>query len=215
MKLKLRSGTTDKKLRVFIQDSTGAGKTGVLHNHLICKYVAENNLSVQTLTLNNTASFPNHADNSWIEISSSEMPGLYDLCIPDTVISTLKTGSVVIMLRANGSTATGMLPVLMEIELDKIDYQSDSYAKLEASADTIVSGNAVAGTLSTTEMTTNLPSTVDDHYNGRVLIITNGSSTTGLLYQATNITDYDGTTKKLTFTALSAAPSSSTTFIIV
>ena len=214
MKLKIKAGTTQKRIKVFVQDSTGAGKTGVLYNHLTCTYISESATSSQSFTLA-SGSLGVHTSGGWAEVSSANMPGLYELSLPSTLTATTSGASIVLMLRANGSTATGMLPVLVEIELDKIDYQSASYAKLEASADTIVSGSAVSGTLSTTEMTTNLPSTVDDHYNGRVLIITNGSSTTGLLYQATNITDYDGTTKKLTFTALSAAPSSSTTFIIV
>ena len=215
MKLKIKAGTTSKRIKVFVQDSTGAGKTGVTYNHISCTFIKESGTGGGQTILNSTGSLGSYVANTWVEVSSSSLPGLYEYHVPNNLLEDASGASVVIMFRANGSTATGMLPVLVEIELDKIDYQSASYAKLEASADTIVSGSAVSGTLSTTEMTTNLPSTVNDHYNGRVLIITNGSSTTGLLYQATNITDYDGTTKKLTFTALSAAPSSSTTFIIV
>ena len=221
MKLKIKEGTTSKICRLFIQDSTstsGAGLTGLTSttSGIQAHYIREGaSASVQigsTGNLAGTGPFPpiGTYTSGLLTAVSSGMPGVYEFGVPNAAIAA-GAGSVVVMLHG----AANMVPVLIEIELDKIDYQSDSYAKLEASADTIVSGSAVSGTLSTTEMTTNLPSTVDDHYNGRVLIITNGSSTTGLLYQATNITDYDGTTKKLTFTALSAAPSSSTTFIIV
>lgn len=210
MKLKIKAGKQNQKLRVYIQDSTGAGKTGVLHSDLICKYVRDNNLSVQTLTLNNTATFPNHVDNSWVEVSSSDMPGLYELCVPDLVLE--DAGEVLFMLRANGSTATGMIPVLMELELDEIDYRSTSYANLEASAGTIVTGTVSTTSSGTTSLVASaLPSSVDDHYNGRVLIFTSGT----LSAQATNITDYVGSTKTLTFTALSSAPQSGNTFIIV
>lgn len=84
-------------------------------------------------------------------------------------------------------------------------------AKLALSAATIVSGAAAAGTLSTTAMTTNLTESTDDHYNGRIIIWTSGV----LQNQATDITDYNGTTKVLTYTAVTEAPSALDTFIIV
>jgi hypothetical protein len=84
-------------------------------------------------------------------------------------------------------------------------------AKLALSAGTIVSAAAAAGTLSTTEMTTNLTEATDDHYNGRIIIWTSGV----LQNQATDITDYDGATKKLVYTAVTEAPTAADTFIIV
>lgn len=84
-------------------------------------------------------------------------------------------------------------------------------AKLALSANTIVSGAAAAGTLTTTAMTTNLTEATSDHYNGRIIIWTSGV----LQNQATDITDYDGTTKVLTYTAVTEAPSALDTFIIV
>lgn len=84
-------------------------------------------------------------------------------------------------------------------------------AKLALSAGTIVIGAAAAGTLSTTAMTTNLTEATDDHYNGRIVIWTSGV----LINQATDITDYNGTTKTLTFTAVTEAPTAADTFIIV
>ena len=83
--------------------------------------------------------------------------------------------------------------------------------KLKASAETIVIGAAVVGTLSTTQMTTNLTEATDDHYNGRIIIWTSGT----LIQQATDITDYDGATKLLTFTAVTEFPSDGDTFVIV
>jgi len=82
---------------------------------------------------------------------------------------------------------------------------------LEASALTIVVGAAAAGTLSTTQMTTNLTEATNDHYNGRMIIWTSGV----LINQATAITDYDGSTKMLTYTAVTEAPTAGDTFIIV
>ncbi|MCP4712509.1 MAG: hypothetical protein GY869_28120 [Planctomycetes bacterium] len=82
---------------------------------------------------------------------------------------------------------------------------------LEASALIIIVAAAAAGTLSTTQMTTTLTEATDDHYNGRIIIWTSGV----LLGQATEITDYTGATKMLTFTAVTEAPSGGDTFIII
>lgn len=82
---------------------------------------------------------------------------------------------------------------------------------LEASAEVIIVGTAQTGTLSTTQMTTNLTEATDDHYNGRIIIWTSGV----LLGQATDITAYTGATKLFTFTAVTEAPSNGDTFVIV
>lgn len=84
-------------------------------------------------------------------------------------------------------------------------------AKLALSAGTIVSGAAEAGTLSTTQMSTDVSEITDDHFNGRIIIWTSGV----LQNQATDITDYVGTNGVLTFTAVTEAPSAADTFIIV
>lgn len=73
-----------------------------------------------------------------------------------------------------------------------------------------VSGNATATTLTTTTMSTDLTEATDNHYIGRVIVWTTGA----LLNQASRITDYDGTTKTLTFTETTEAPSSGDDFII-
>ena len=88
-------------------------------------------------------------------------------------------------------------------------------AKLAISGGTMVSGSAATGTLSTTEMTTNLTIAVNDQYNGRVLIFAIDTTTAVLRGQATDITDTVTTDGKLTFTALTTAPSNGDTFIIV
>jgi len=82
---------------------------------------------------------------------------------------------------------------------------------LEASTEVLMTGAAIAGTLSTTQMTTDLIEDTDDHYNGRVIIWTSGV----LLGQATDITDYTGASKLLTFTAVTEAPTAADTFVIV
>lgn len=93
----------------------------------------------------------------------------------------------------------------------RISTSSDAADKLEASAETIETGTAAAGTLTTTSMTTDLTEATNSHYNGRIIIWTSGV----LLRQATAITGYNGTSKMLTFTAVTEAPTAGDTFIIV
>lgn len=75
----------------------------------------------------------------------------------------------------------------------------------------VVSGQAATGTLSTTEMTTNLTEATDDHYIGRIIVWITGA----LAGQATDITDYVGSTKKLVFSAVTDTPSNGDRFVIV
>jgi hypothetical protein len=119
-------------------------------------------------------------------------------------------------LNAAISSIAALLPAAlvggrMDSNVGAVSESTEAADKLEASAETIVTGAAVAGTLSNTEMTTDLTEATDDHYNGRRLIWTSGA----LKDQATAITDYDGATKKLTFTTVTDIPNIGDTFNIV
>lgn len=92
-----------------------------------------------------------------------------------------------------------------------ISGSSTAADNLEASSLVIITGTAQTGTLSTTQMSSNLSETTDDHYIGRIIIWTSGN----LTGQATDITDYVGTNGVLTFSAVTEAPSNGDTFIIV
>ncbi len=74
----------------------------------------------------------------------------------------------------------------------------------------IVLGTAVTGTLTTTVFTTSLTEATNDHYNGRTLTFTSGA----LAGQMTTITDYNGTSKAVTVTALTEAPANADEFFI-
>lgn len=129
-------------------------------------------------------------------------------------IAALKAETVLIV-EDTGTTIPALLPAAlvggrMSSDAVAISGSTEAADNLEASAETIVSGAAAAGTLSTTEMTTNLTEATDDHYNGRLLTWTSGV----LQDQQTDITDYDGSSKKLTYTAVTEAPSAGDTFVI-
>lgn len=108
-------------------------------------------------------------------------------------------------------TAGTIANVTNAVNVGSINGSSTAAAQLALSAATIVNGAATATTLSTTQMSTNLTNATNDHYKGRVLIWTSGT----LQNQAAAITAYNGTSKTLTFTTTTGAPSNGDTFIIV
>lgn len=81
----------------------------------------------------------------------------------------------------------------------------------EAMSTTIVTGVAETGTLSTTQMTSDLAEDTNDHYNGRVVVWYSGN----LAGQMSDITDYLGSTGMLTYTAVTEAPANGDKFFIV
>lgn len=101
----------------------------------------------------------------------------------------------------------------MKSDALRINGVATAAAQLAKSAPTIVSGAAITGTLSSTQATTDLTEATNDHYIGRALIWTSGV----LQNLAVVITDYDGSTKMLTYdaTPTGEAPSNTDTFIIV
>ncbi len=130
-------------------------------------------------------------------------------------------------MRGTDSAATetkqdivGASVVVSDKVTDAIKVVTDAFtaaaaAKLALSGGTIVTGTAATGTLSTTEMTTDLTISVNDQYNGRILIFLSDTTTAALQGQATDITDTVTTNGKLTFTALTTAPVNGDSFVIV
>ena len=74
----------------------------------------------------------------------------------------------------------------------------------------LVGGVAEAGTLSTTEMTTDLGEATDDHYIGRTITWITGV----LAGQSSDITDYTAVGGKLAFTAVTEAAGAADEFIL-
>lgn len=121
-KLSILAGTTSKRLKVFIQDSsvtTGAGLTGLVFNtaSLTGYYIREGDASATAITLA-TATLGTWASGGFIVVDGTNMPGLYELDIPNAAIAA-GAKSVVIMLKG----ATNMSPCVIEIELTANDNQ--------------------------------------------------------------------------------------------
>jgi len=102
-------------------------------------------------------------------------------------------------------------PATETVDVGKLGGDAVLLTRLKESVGTIIKGTAQSGTLSTSEMTTDLTEATNDHYNDRIIIWITGT----LTGQAAQITDYDGTAKKLTFTPVTEAALVGDEFIIV
>ena len=170
-----------------------------------------------------TSLFENYNQANWthyaVPMSEQTSSGYYSCAYPAGIVAgTLSTD---VMYQQNGATPT--LPALpggdsylsigqtQGSNIQNINGISAPAVNLSLSAGVIVVGAAAAGTLSTTQMTTNLSNSHDSAYNGRIVIWTSGV----LIGQASNITAYNHTNGLLTFTAVTNAPSAADTFVIV
>jgi hypothetical protein len=218
MKLKIKEGTTSKLVKLFIQDSSatdGSGLTGLLYNSasLTAYYIPEGDASATQITLA-TATVGTYTSGGFKEVDSTNMPGVYELGLPDAVVDATSEGSVIVMLKG----AANMAPVLLEIELDKVDYRSANWANFDASTGQIITATVDTVTNTHTPTTTefqadDITEATADHYNGRVVIFTSGS----LTGQATSISDYEavGGIGQFTVVAMTEAPANNDTFIII
>lgn len=115
-KLALAKGTTSKLIDIFVQDSsstTGAGLTGLAYNtaSLTAYYYREGAASATAITLA-TMTLGTWATGGFIVADATNMPGVYQLGIPNAALAT-GANSVVGMLKG----AANMAPVVFEIEL--------------------------------------------------------------------------------------------------
>ena len=102
-------------------------------------------------------------------------------------------------------------PATQDVDLGRILGSSDAAVRFSESVLSIEVGAAVAGTLSVTEMTTNLSENTSDHYLRRLVMWVTGS----LARQAAAIEAYDGASKKLTFETITEAPQAGDVFVIL
>lgn len=221
-KFSIDKGAVDTTLTIMIRRAdNGQGLAGLAFNTagLVASY-ARHGAARQAIALVTQTVAGAHVDGGFIEIDAANMPGLYRLDVPDALAATGTSGA---MLELRG--AANMLDKSAQIELldvinannpiaantVQINSDSTSAQQLSKGAKAIVSGAAVAGTLSTTQMTTNLTETTTDHYKDRSVVWRTGA----LAGQAKAITAYNGATKMLTFQAATEAPAAADEFDIV
>lgn len=115
----MKAGSTSVSLPIFVQDSsstTGAGLSLAFDAAgLVGEYRRKGSASWSTITLS-AGTLGTWSDGGWI--ADGSLTGAYEVGIPDSAIA---AGQPWVAIRFRG--ATNMLPVLIEIELDAIDYQ--------------------------------------------------------------------------------------------
>lgn len=126
---KIKAGTTSMMVPIFIQDTSsniGAGLGSLVYNSsgLAARYRREGASSWTTITLA-TATLGTFTSGGFI--TSSGVTGKYEVGIPDAALA---SGAKWVEIEYYG--ATNMLPVLLEFELDLIDYQDSVRAGLTA-----------------------------------------------------------------------------------
>ncbi len=122
-KLSILAGTTSKTVDVFIQDSrssVGAGLTGLVYNtgSLTAYYYREGANATVAISLA-TQTLGTWATGGFIVVDGTNMPGVYQLGVPDLAFAS-GAKSVVIFLQG----AANMVPVPVEIELTAVNNQS-------------------------------------------------------------------------------------------
>ena len=123
MKRKLKAGITSQSVPLFIQDASstaGAGLGSLAYNSsgLAAKYRRQGQSSWTTITL--AAMTPGTWTSGGFVSDGGPVTGGYELGIPDAARAASE-GVTWVTVEVYG--ATNMLPVLIEIELDRVDYQ--------------------------------------------------------------------------------------------
>jgi hypothetical protein len=133
--------------------------------------------------------------------------GMYSLTFDATDSDTVGEFEVSILITA------ALVVVAKFFVLPGIIYDAlfGATATLWAGFDAQFRGAVTGATTTTTLIDSSLVQAANDHWKGRILIFTSGS----LQYQATDITAFDASLDKLTFTALTGAPSNGDTYIII
>jgi hypothetical protein len=122
MKLIFPAGTTSKKIRIYIQDSTkvdGSGLTGLVYNTSgLTWYWIEDGDSSSTSVSIVTATLGTYTSGGFKEVDGTNMPGIYEIGLPTGVLA---GGTANTMLKG----VTNMAPVLIEIQTEAIPISSN------------------------------------------------------------------------------------------
>jgi hypothetical protein len=214
-KLSVKPGTTSLVVYVFIQDSsvtTGAGLTGLAFNtgSLVASYVRP--LAARTaITLATQTTTGAYSSGGFVELDSTNMPGVYRLDVPDAAIAT-GVRSATIMLKG----AANMAPCLLELDLsNQADVTSWNGSLLGTGAFPELgiadSGTAQAATSTTVQMRS--AATFADNTCGGMVVAAFGS--TQGYWQCRAVDSNVGSTDTLTVSpAFTVTPSGTITYIL-
>jgi hypothetical protein len=128
MKRKVKAGITSLSLLVFIQSTastTGGGLGGVTHTTpgFIAEYRRDGQSSWTSITLV-SKTLGTYTSGGFV--ADTGLDGCYEFDPPDAAVA---AGARFVAFRLHG--AANMLPVLIEIELDAVDYHVDAFGALK------------------------------------------------------------------------------------
>ncbi len=122
MKLQIVKATTSQRVGIFVQDSSatdGSGLTGLLFNTASLAWYYwredEGDANATQVTLA-TATRGTWATGGFIEKDATNLPGFYEISIPDAALA---TGAGWVVMRLGG--AANMAPLTLEIQLTTLD----------------------------------------------------------------------------------------------
>ena len=138
MKLCYAPDTPSAIVHVFIEDSTvttGAGKTGLAYGSITAYYVRSGGvltqLTPETIAVLGTWASGGNNKLGFLEVDSTNEPGLYELDLPNNILAT-GAKQVVIQIRA-----TGAKPTILEIQLDPLPSDMFKVEGIDVTSSTI------------------------------------------------------------------------------
>jgi len=139
-KLTVKAGSTSRIEHIFILDSastTGSGKTLLTNSSVTAYYFRPGNTTATSISLTGTGSLGTFTSGLFKEVDATNMPGLYELDIPDAVFAAGANHAVVMV------KGTGIAPVVLEYDLVAYDPQDTVRLGLTAMPN-VASGSAGA-----------------------------------------------------------------------
>jgi hypothetical protein len=134
MKRKLTAGQTSVSLPIFVQDTsstTGGGLSGLTSgtSGLVAEYRRRGQSAWTAITLTSKTL------GTWVSggiVADGALAGAYELDLPDSVCA---SGERWVAVRLRG--AANMLPCLIEIELDAVEYQTSRFGASDGTSVTL------------------------------------------------------------------------------
>ena len=144
-KISRQVGTTSQLVDILAlnsSSSTGAGLTGLAYNTsgLTC-YYHRNTANASVAVTLATMTLGTWATGGFVVVDGTDMPGLYQLGIPNAALAS-GADSVVFYLQG----AANMAPIVLEIELTAVNNQSTAFGLLIAKTTNITGFNDIAAT---------------------------------------------------------------------
>ncbi len=215
-KYKMLRGSTSVIVLIKVENSTvttQAGLSGLVFNTsgLICYYKQDTDTVSRAVTLV-TATIGTWVSGGFKEVDATNMPGVYELHIPNAALS---SGNRV-LFQLQG--AANMAQYNFEVELDAVNYQDANAFGLAnitrlTNALAPITGSATATTLTATAFSTSLSTALaNDFWRGASVTFTSGT----LAGQSRPITGYTASPNALmSFAAgFTGAPANTDAFVI-